>query len=254
MNIRTPQYIIVFIAIAIIQSCSGTTKIKSVETSSIEFNSQNSIIDSTTYKLIAPFKSEMDKIMNEVLVISDTALTKDLPEGSLGDFVSDAVLKKTNDHYKPSDNLPANICLLNNGGLRAQLPKGKITRGNAFELMPFENSIVIITLTGEKIKQLFQALVDFNGAPFSGATVISKGKKITELKINGELFDAAKNYKVVTSDYLAGGGDKYDFFKDPVKTDTLNYKLRDAIIDYMIEANKKGLTIKGKKDGRIKFE
>lgn len=254
MIIRTLQYIIVFISIALIQSCSAPTKIKSVTASSIEFNSQNTSIDSSAYKVIAPFKSEMDKIMNEVLVVSDTSLTKDLPEGSLGNFVSDAVLKKTNDHYKPADNLPADICLLNNGGLRAQLPKGKITRGNAFELMPFENSIVIITLTGEKTKQLFQSLVDFNGAPFSGATIKAKGKKISELKINGEFFDPNKNYKVVTSDYLASGGDKYDFFKEPVKTEILNYKLRDAIIDYMIEENQKGNTLKGKKDGRIKYE
>jgi 2',3'-cyclic-nucleotide 2'-phosphodiesterase (5'-nucleotidase family) len=253
MNNHTPQYIIAFIAIAIISSCTGT-KIKSVTTGSIEFNSQNTSLDSSAYKLVAPFKAEMDKIMNEVLVSSDSVLTKDLPESSLGNFVSDAVLKKTNDYYKPSDNLPAHICLLNNGGLRAQLPKGIITRGNAFELMPFENTIVILTLTGEKTKQLFQSLVDFNGAPFGGATIKARGKKITELRINGELFDINKNYKVVTSDYLAGGGDKYDFFKNPLKTDTINYKLRDAIIDYMIELNKKGITIKSKKDGRIKFE
>lgn len=254
MKITTPQYIIVSLAIVLTQSCTGPTKIKSVSTGYVEFNQQNAAVDSTAYKLVAPYKTELDKIMTEVLVISDTALTKDLPEGSLGNFVSDAVLKKTNDIYKPADNLPVNICLLNNGGLRAQLPKGPVTRGNAFELMPFENSIVVLTLTGEKTKQLFQSLVEFNGAPIAGATVKAKGKKISELKINGELFDITKNYKVVTSDYLASGGDKYDFFKNPVKTETLNYKLRDAIIDYMIETNQKGNTIKGKKDGRFKYE
>jgi 2',3'-cyclic-nucleotide 2'-phosphodiesterase (5'-nucleotidase family) len=248
------QYYIVSIAIAIFSSCSGPPKIRSVATSSVEFNAANASVDSSAYLLIAPYKNEMDKIMNEVLVISDSALTKDLPEGSLGNFVSDAVLKKTNDRYKPSDNQPADICLLNNGGLRAQLPKGKITRGNAFELMPFENSIVILTITGARTQQLFQALVANNGAPFAGARVTAKGKKITELKINGKDLDLSKNYKVVTSDYLAAGGDKYDFLKDPVKTDTLDYKLRDAIIDYMIEENKKGNTIKSKKDGRIKYE
>jgi 2',3'-cyclic-nucleotide 2'-phosphodiesterase (5'-nucleotidase family) len=234
MNRYLQQYIIAFIAIALILSCSNTTRIKSVNSSSLEFNHQNESVDSLTYKFLAPYKSEMDKIMNEVLAISDSALTKDLPEGSLGDFVSDAVLKKANDNYQPADKKSADICLLNNGGLRAQLPKGKITRGNAFELMPFENSIVILTITGERMQQLFQSLVDNNGAPFSGARVVSKGKKITELKIGGQDFDISKNYKVVTSDYLAAGGDKYDFFKNPLKTDTLNYKLRDAIIDFMV--------------------
>jgi 2',3'-cyclic-nucleotide 2'-phosphodiesterase (5'-nucleotidase family) len=254
MKQRPLQFSIAFIAIAILSGCSGPTKINSVTSSSVEFNAQNTAVDSSSYKLIAPYKYEMDKIMNEILVVSDSALTKELPEGSLGNFVSDAVLKKTNDVYKPADNLPANICLLNNGGLRAQLPKGSITRGNAYELMPFENSIVILTLTGERMQQLFQSLVNNNGAPFGGATVKAKGKKITELKINGQAFDITKNYKVVTSDYLAAGGDKYDFFKDPVKTETLNYKLRDAIIDYMIEENKKGNPIKSRKDGRIKYE
>jgi 2',3'-cyclic-nucleotide 2'-phosphodiesterase (5'-nucleotidase family) len=248
------QYFIALISIALLHACSGPTRIRSVSTSSIEFNEQNNSVDSTAYKLISPYKTEMDKIMNEVLAYSDSALTKDLPEGSLGSFVSDAVLKKTNDVYKPADKMPAHICLLNNGGLRAQLPKGKITRGNAFELMPFENSIVILTLTGEKMQQLFQSMINSNGAPFAGATVKAKGKKIIELKINGQDLDLSKNYKVVTSDYLAAGGDKYDFFKDPVKVDTLDYKLRDAIIDYMIEENKKGNMIKSKKDGRIKYE
>jgi len=156
--------------------------------------------------------------------------------------------------YKPVDNITATICLLNNGGLRAQLPKGKITRGNAYELMPFENAVVILTLSGDKTKQMFQSLVDNNGAPFSGVTIRSKGKKITDLRIGGQPFDVNKNYKIITSDYLAAGGDKYDFFKDPVKTETLNYKLRDAIIDYMIAENKKGSTLKGKKDGRIQLQ
>ena len=192
--------------------------------------------------------------MNEVLVFSKQQILKGLPESSLGDFVSDAVLKKTNDLYKPSDHLPVNICLLNNGGLRGQLPKGNITRGNAFELMPFENSIVILTLTAEKTKQLFEYVVESNGAPFAGATVKAKGKKIIELKINGQNFDPTKIYKVTTSDYLAAGGDKYNFFKDPIKIDTLNYKLRDAIIDYMIEQNKKGDSLNVTIDGRIIYE
>ena len=82
--------------------------------------------------MVTPYKSKMDSIMNEVLGTSDQALLKGLPEATLGDFVADAVLKKTNDAYIPSDNIKADICLLNNGGLRSQLPKGKITLGNVF--------------------------------------------------------------------------------------------------------------------------
>lgn len=252
--LKSPLLYSLFV-LSVASSCSTTPKLKKVDSALLELNSQTvPPADSSFIKAINPYKSELDKTMNEVLVFSKQQILKGLPESSLGDFVSDAVLKKTNDIYKPSDHLPVNICLLNNGGLRGQLPKGNITRGNAFELMPFENSIVILTLTAEKTKQLFEYVVESNGAPFAGARVKAKGKKITELKINGQNFDPTKIYKVTTSDYLAAGGDKYNFFKDPIKTDTLNYKLRDAIIDYMIEQNKKGDSLNVTIDGRIIYE
>ncbi len=254
MNLALIRYIIIAFIFSIHLSCSTNTKLKSVETSMIELNAQTALTDAEFEKTLDPYKSKMDQIMNELLIVSEQPLLKGLPESSLGDFASDAILKKTNDNYKPDDNMPVNICLLNNGGLRAELPKGNITRGNAFELMPFENSIFILTLSGEKTKQLFDYIVQNNGAPFGGATIKAKGKKITELKISGQDFDVNKTYKIVTSDYLAAGGDKYYFFKDPVKTEILKYKLRDAIIDYMIEENKKGNTLKVSTDGRIKYE
>lgn len=247
--------IYLFVLSCILIACTSTPKLQKVETTMMELNSKTvEPSDSSFIKIVLPYKTKMDSIMNEILGTSEQALLKGLPEGTLGDFVSDAVLKKTNDTYNPSDNIKADICLLNNGGLRSQLPKGKITLGNVFELMPFENEIVILTLSGEKTKQLFESLVANNGAPFSGATVKGKGKKMTELKIGEKEFDVSKTYKVATSDYLAGGGDKYDFFASPIKVDTLKYKLRDAIVDYIKEENKKGNTIKVAIDGRIKYE
>lgn len=254
MNSSTFRTIFLALIFSIASGCSSTPKLKEVETSFVELNDKSTSSDADFEKTLEPYKSKIDLIMNDILIVSEQTLIKGLPEGSLGSFVSDVILKKTNDSYKPDDNIPVNICLLNNGGLRAELPKGSITRGNAFELMPFENSIHIITLSGEKTKQLFEYIVQSNGAPFAGATVKAKGKKIIELKINGQDFDINKTYKITTSDYLAGGGDKYYFFKDPIRTEILDYKLRDAIIDYMIEENKKGNTLKFSTDGRIKYE
>jgi 2',3'-cyclic-nucleotide 2'-phosphodiesterase (5'-nucleotidase family) len=237
----------------LLAACASTPRITKVETSMIELNAK-APGESELDKVVGPYKAKMDSVMDEVLGVSDSALLKGLPESALGNFVSDAVLKKANEHYHPDDGIPADICLLNNGGLRSQLPKGKITLGNVYELMPFENMIVILTISGEKMKQLFTALVENNGAPFSGAAVKAKGKKITELRIGGKEFDPGKTYKVVTSDYLAGGGDKYNFFDAPLKAEMINYKLRDAIVDEIRDENKKGHTIKSTTDGRIRYE
>lgn len=254
MYSRHFRHIIFFSILSILTSCLTTPKLKKVETSYVELNAQSALADEELNQLINPYKNKMDSIMSDVLVISDQPITKGLPESTLGDFTADAVLKKANDKYQPTDKHPIDICLLNNGGLRSELPKGAITRGHAFSLMPFENSVVILTLSGDKTKQLFEYLVENNGAPFAGATVKGKTKKVAELKIGGKDFDATKNYKIVTSDYLASGGDKYHFFKDPIKVEALDYKLRDAIIDYMIDENKKGNTLKVNTDGRIKLE
>jgi 2',3'-cyclic-nucleotide 2'-phosphodiesterase (5'-nucleotidase family) len=248
-------FILSFFTILVTVCCSSNPKITKVETTMVELNSKSTpFVDSSLLKTVQPFKLKMDSIMNEVIGISDHELLKGLPESSLGDFVADAVLKKTNDKYLPTDKSAADICLLNNGGLRSQLPKGAITLGNVFELMPFENTIVILTLSGEKTKLLFESLVENNGAPFSGAFITAKGKKITELKIGGQDFDITKTYKIVTSDYLAAGGDKYLFFNSPLKIEILNYKLRDAIVDYIKDETAKRNRIKAQTDGRIKYQ
>jgi 2',3'-cyclic-nucleotide 2'-phosphodiesterase (5'-nucleotidase family) len=248
------RILVLLCQLLLLAACSGKTKISSVTVSSIELNEKNKITDSATYYTIAPYKEKMDRIMNEVLGVSDTSLTKDLPESSLGNFVSDAVLSRINSVSTSYKIMPADICLLNNGGLRAQLPKGEITRRNVFELMPFENKIVVLTLSGKQTQEMFEYIVASNGAPFSGAKIKATGKKISALFIQGSPFDPGKNYRIVTSDYLAAGGDKYTFFKDPLYTDTVNYLLRDVIIDQIKSLSASGKKISSKKDGRIIYE
>ena len=235
-------------------SCSTTPKLKKVETSMIELNSQSVQNDAAFEMTINPYKIKMDLTMNDVLIVSEQPLTKGSPESTLGDFTADALLIKTNDHYKPADKVPGDISFLNNGSMRTAFPKGDITRGNAFGLMPFENFIVVLTISGAKTKQLFEYIVENNGFPFAGARVKVKERKITELKINGKNLDLKKTYKIITSDYILGETIKYYFFKDPIKSEVLKYKLRDAIIDYLVDENKKGHSLKVNLDERIKYE
>ena len=68
------------------------------------------------------------------------------------------------------------------------------------------------------------------------------------LSINGVSFDKGRNYFVLTSDYLQSGGDKMDFFKNPVNLHKLDYKVRDAIIDYFKSKD----TLESNLDGRFK--
>jgi len=143
--------------------------------------------------------------------------------------------------------------LLNNGGLRASLPHGEITRGKIFELMPFENEMIVLELDGETTLELVNFIAEKGGMPVAGLTLVIENNKPQNITINGKPFDKNKTYKVVTSDYLANGGDKLSMLNKRLNDKLTGIKIRDAIIEYFIEQNKKGVTITSSLDGRIKY-
>jgi 2',3'-cyclic-nucleotide 2'-phosphodiesterase (5'-nucleotidase family) len=226
-------------------------QVSSIQPSSIQLNTA-SPEDESIKALIDPYKSVLDNEMNEVLIISTSEAVKGQPESTLGKLIADITLWESNNILKKKDLPLADIAMLNNGGLRTSLPSGKITVGKIFELMPFENEIVVLTITGEKALGLLNYIAKSNGQPLAGATLEIKDEKPENILIGGKPFDATKSYRVVTSDYLAGGGDKMRFFSEPLSYQVLNIKLRDAIINYMRAENKKGNSLNPKTDGRIK--
>lgn len=235
--------------------CNPYATLQKTESALIVNNNQNMPnVDSAAYKLILPYKNTLDKEMNEILIISETAIEKGTPEGLLNNLCADIVLIKSNDHYAPDDKRGVDICLLNNGGLRTPLPKGNILRGKIFELMPFDNEISILTITGKKTKDMLDYVARKGGVPLAGVKMKIKDAEATSVFINGKALDTTQIYKVVTSDYLANGGDNMSFFATPIKRENIKYRLRDAIIEYLIEESKKGNKLSPKLDGRIEFE
>lgn len=240
-------YIISFYTICFVLIGFGC-KSNSSYSSSAEIIKIDSTLNSleSTEALIKPYKESLDAEMNEVLVYSEKAMIKGTPESELGNFVADLSLKIITEKY-PEANI--DFCLLNNGGLRTSLPKGAITRGKIFELMPFDNELVIVTLSKEKAKELIQYINNVGGQPISGAKLnftLSVDSVFSQLNWD-------KTVNIVTTDYLANGGDKMDFFLNPIKTENTQLKLRDAIIEYCIEEQKKGNKITSALDERIYF-
>ena len=234
-------------------SCkTSSPNLSSINQQSIQMNKEV-LSDEEFIKEIEPFKTVLDKEMNTVLIVSENEALKGNPESELGNVVTDMVLFKAK-QYSKDLNKNVDFCMLNNGGLRGTLPKGEINLGKIFELMPFENEIAIVTLTGAKTKQLFDFVAKVGGAPMSGVKFAITDSAAVDIFINDVPFDKAKNYTVATSDYLAYGGDKYNFFKNPVEFIFLKHKLRDSMVEYISEEGKKGNTLKPKKDGRIYYK
>jgi 2',3'-cyclic-nucleotide 2'-phosphodiesterase (5'-nucleotidase family) len=243
---------IIFLFVSTILSCQAKySKLVKTERGYIVINDSTTTSDARFDSLIAPYKKIIDAEMNEVLIISDIPLIKDQPEGLLGNLVADIVLKKTLEKIPLKVQEEPIFCVLNNGGLRTSLPQGEITRKKIYELMPFENEIVVLTITPENTQELMNYIARSGGVPVSGIKMGIKKNEAVNVFINGYPFDKNKNYKIVTSDYLADGGDKMFFFKNPIMKETPGLKIRDVLIEYMIEEHKKGNILSAKKDGRI---
>lgn len=203
----------------------------------------------TTLKMIEPYKIALDSEMNEVLVISAMEFPKEKgkPETLLGNLVADLSLEIITKKFPESK---IDFCILNNGGLRTSLPKGEITRGKIFELMPFDNELVMVTLSTEKAKELIQYIYNVGGQPISG-TVLNFNFSVDSVF---NQLDLTTPITILTTDYLATGGDKMDFFLNPINIESTQFKLRDAIIEYCTVEHKKGNQLTSQLDGRIYFK
>jgi 2',3'-cyclic-nucleotide 2'-phosphodiesterase (5'-nucleotidase family) len=211
--------------------------------------SQTAPQDSTILAFYKPYKLKLDSIMNDVLAISENEITKSLPEGPLNNFFADAMFESAKDQGIEFD-----FAYTNSGGLRISLPKGKIYRYKIFELMPFENAFVTVKFKGDDIQKFFDFIAEGGGDPISGARFTIQNKKAVDITINDQPFDILKSYTVLTSDYMANGGDGGAIFTKGIERKDLNYKLRDAIFQYLEKLNKAGKTLNPINDGRIKIK
>lgn len=206
--------------------------------------------DSAFIRQIKPYKDTLKNKINTVLTYNPVTLYRDEAplESSLGNLYADICYEKANTIFHQETNKNIDFALFNYGGIRTVIPKGNITVKNIFELMPFENKLVIVELTGKKTKALFEYLQNRKEAhPVSHVMLKMDGEKLSSIMINNAPFDESKNYFVLTHDYLQHGGDNMDFFKEPVNLYKTEYKVRDAIIDYLKDTD----TIKAKLDGRF---
>lgn len=231
--------------------CKSYVKYGTMTNTSVDQTSANNAINDS---IIKPYKAEKDKQMNIVLNTSDSDLESGRPESKLGNLITDLSIDIANSYYKPADGLKIDFCLMNNGGLRTSIPKGPITMGLAFEVMPFENQLVVLTLSSEKTHELFEYLAQKGGDPISNASVGIKEGQPVNIIINGQAFENNRNYKVLTTDYLARGGDKMNFFFDPIAYELVGIKLRDAMIEYFEKMDIRNKSIDANIEGRIYYE
>lgn len=208
----------------------------------------NQAKDTALQALMQPYRDSVDRSMNEVVGTAEATLEKAQPAGSLGNFMADAVLAMAAQKF----NTKVDAAIINYGGIRSnQLAQGAVTKGKVFELMPFDNLLVLQKLSGAQMQQLLDYLAVHGGWPVAGISMQIKNKKAIDILINGQALQADKEYILANSDYVANGGDGAAFLK-AIPQISNGYLIRDALFDYIKSLNKDGKPIYNNTEMRIR--
>lgn len=203
--------------------------------------------DEAVAAVIARAQTEIDPVKNVALGRTVDALSHDRYELSvLGQWSTDALRQTAG----------TELAFQNGGGLRTSIPAGPITMGNLYEVMPFDNTLVTMDLTGDQVLQVLNhginakaGTVQFSGLDITIDSSRPYGSQLVEVRLaDGRLLDPAASYRIVTNDFLAAGGDEFVIFKQGQNIKDTFIPLRNALA----EAVKKAGTINFKKDQRLK--
>lgn len=260
LNMRKNKYIFLKIVFALSLLCvfllnaCKTYNVDHIDHASIEFTDTMKQ-DSSLLLIINEYKIYVDSSMNNLIAYSETMMQKGQPESLLGNFVCDLILETALAKFSDSLQLNSNVMvLMNNGGFRSSLPMGGITIGDVYQLMPFDNEIVILKLPGTVMKNVLSSIALKGGMPLAGVELVLRAENWTSASFSGNNFDENNEYFLITSDYIADGGgnipglDKYLFYFHS------RLKVRDVIIDYFIQMTEESRTADPKLDGRIRYE
>ncbi len=178
---------------------------------------------------IKPYTQELKHKTEQVLAFTPEDLTKQ--NHNLFYVFADITYEEASVLFKKQYQKEIDFALINKGGLRTIIPQGPITVGQIYEVMPFDNKIVVVGLQGEKMKELLAYLAS-KPQPISHLKIIRKENQLVKATINEKPFKLDKTYYVVTTDYLQNGGDNMSFFKNPKEFYSLNVLARDMYLNY----------------------
>ncbi|WP_178985733.1 5'-nucleotidase C-terminal domain-containing protein [Winogradskyella helgolandensis] len=185
---------------------------------------------------IAPYRTHVNKNMDSIISYAPETFSKS--DGNfntaIGNLMADAVYNEGNPVFNQRTQKNIDFVLLNHGGIRSIISKGNITIRTAFQVMPFENSIVVAALKGTQVNLMMEYLSKSKRAhPLSHQVqlILDKNSAISSATIKGEPIDVDKTYYVATNDYLYDGGDGMTFFQPNEGLYVLDYKIRNILID-----------------------
>lgn len=188
--------------------------------------------------LLQPYVDKVDAVLNDVIGNATAPFLNDdtrKKETAIGDMVADSML-----WYANSQNLGVDFAFQNGGGIRTSLGDGDIQKRTIYEVLPFDNSVMTVTLKGSDVQALFDYIPQTVGHGANpqvsegvSFTINTAAGTVSDVLINGSPIDPDKEYVIATNSYLVSGGDGYKMFKNNIASYDSSLMQRDAFIDYV---------------------
>ena len=185
--------------------------------------------------------------MLDTVGLMPVSIRKDLPDGALGNFLADSYLAMARRKFDPS----VQMAFLNNGGIRInQMAAGPVLRSTIYEVMPFDNEMVILKVTGAQLQAYLDFIAAEGGGGIAGVMMTISGKKATGVRVGGTPLDPNGTYVMANSDYTVFSGGFVGLKTLPVRR--TGYLLRDATIDYCLDFRQRGIPVAVDTEKRIR--
>lgn len=245
------KFLLLGIALAALSSCKTASPLQVTEVQTRKNISINNELknDEEFVKVIEPYKQKLDKEMNQKISYTAVDLNKQGDNSNLGNLLADYTFDGAEEWAKKNLSKDVDAALINIGGIRTSIGKGDILLKSVFEVMPFENEVIIVKMKGSDLQGLFDyyAKTQVNN-PVSHLYIETNDGQLIKSLINGKTINPDQEYYIATSDYLALGGDNMKFFSKGEMIST-GIKLRDLFIDYF----KKTPEVNPNSDIRLNF-
>ena len=241
-------YLIVVLCFLSSWGCKSTYYVTDTEVEYERISEVSVTPDKEIADMLAPYRTQMDAEMNQVIGQLDTMLIKESPESNIGNWLSDMLLEEAS---RNSD-MEIDFAVQNSGGIRVtSLAAGPITIGEVYEVMPFDNKISIVTADGNGVKEFMDHMAKGRGWPIShGTSYKIKDQQAHDILINGAPLDLTKTYKFALPDYIAGGGSGSAFLRKYNRQD-LEVLIRESFVTHIIRDTQSGNSQYARKEGRV---
>ena len=219
-------------------------RVTSCTTEAIPVDASSDCLQDTVYLAqLAPVKADLEREMNVQIGYAAQDMWVDAPECPMLNWASDALWEAAKKVYPGK----VDIAIVNMGGMRCTWAKGPITRGCVFELMPFDNALVVLTLKGSDIIALCESFARYGGQGVAGMRVKTVDGHLADVQIGGKAVNPKALYTVATSDYLSGGADHMEALAKYVDYWSSDLLMRDIYLDAVREQD----TVRAAVDGRM---